>query len=102
VKGTIHWVDAKTAKDAEVRLYDRLFTVENPMTEEGDFKDYINKDSLIVIENAKIEKGLQNASLGDHFQFLRKGFFAVDPDSTEEKIVFNRTVGLRDSWAKQK
>lgn len=102
VKGTIHWVDVKTAKDAEVRLYDRLFTVENPMTEEGDFKDYINKDSLIVIENAKIEKGLQNASLGDHFQFLRKGFFAVDPDSTEEKIVFNRTVGLRDSWAKQK
>lgn len=102
VKGTIHWVDVKTAKDAEVRLYDRLFTVENPMTEEGDFKDYINKDSLIVIENAKIEKGLQNASLGDHFQFLRKGFFAVDPDSTEEKIVFNRTVSLRDSWAKQK
>lgn len=102
VKGTIHWVDAKTAKNAEVRLYDRLFTVENPLNEEGDFKDYINKESLIIIENAKIEKGLQNASLDDHFQFLRKGFFTIDPDSTEDKLVFNRTVGLRDSWTKKK
>lgn len=101
VKGIIHWVDALTAKDAEVRLYDRLFTVENPMGEDGDFKDYINPDSLEVVENAKIEQGLQDAKEGDHFQFLRKGFFAVDPDTTEDKIVFNRTVSLRDSWAKK-
>lgn len=101
VKGIIHWVNADTAVDAEVRLYDRLFLVEDPSSEEGDFKDYVNPNSLQIIENAKIEPGLQNAQIGDHFQFLRKGFFVVDQDSTKEKLVFNRTVTLKDSWSKQ-
>lgn len=101
VKGTIHWVNVATAKDAEVRLYDRLFTVENPAGEEGDFKDFINPNSLEVLHHAKIEPGLQNAKVGEHFQFLRKGFFVVDPDSTSSKLVFNRTVTLRDSWSKK-
>lgn len=100
VKGTIHWVNAPTAQDAEIRLYDRLFLVEDPANAEGDFKDYINADSLEVIHNAKIEPGLQGVPVGSHYQFLRKGFFVVDPDTTDEKMVFNRTVTLRDSWSK--
>ena len=100
VKGTIHWLSCTDAKDAEVRLYDRLFKVENPSAEEGDFKEYINENSLHIISNAKVEPALLQAKEGEHFQFLRKGYFVHDKDSTAEKVVFNRTVGLKDSWAK--
>lgn len=101
VKGTIHWVSAAHAKTAEVRLYDRLFNTPDPGNEEGDFKTYINPDSLTVIPNALIEPGLVNAKPGDKLQFLRKGYFTVDTDSTDEKMVFNRTVTLKDTWAKE-
>lgn len=101
VKGTIHWVSAAHAKTAEVRLYDRLFNTPDPGNEEGDFKSYINPDSLTVIPNALIEPGLVNAKPGDKLQFLRKGYFTVDTDSTAEKMVFNRTVTLKDTWAKE-
>ncbi|WP_160716201.1 glutamine--tRNA ligase/YqeY domain fusion protein [Chitinophaga solisilvae] len=102
VKGTIHWVSAEHAASAEVRLYDRLFTSENPGSEEGDFKTFINPDSLQVIRNAMVEPALLQASPGDRFQFMRKGYFTVDADSTPEKVVFNRTVTLKDAWAKEK
>ena len=101
VKGVIHWVHAPSAVPVEVRLYDRLFKVENPASEEGDFKDYINPDSLHVIPNAVAEPWLAKAKQGDHFQFMRKGYFAVDPDSANGKLVFNRTVSLKDSWGKK-
>lgn len=101
VKGTIHWVSVPHAKTAEVRLYDRLFRVENPANEDGDFKDYINPDSLQVVSGAYIEPALASAQPGDRFQFLRKGYFCTDKDSTPEHLVFNRTVGLKDSWAKE-
>ncbi|MBV7531713.1 glutamine--tRNA ligase/YqeY domain fusion protein [Chitinophaga sp. sic0106] len=101
VKGTIHWVSAAHAAAAEVRLYDRLFTVENPAMEEGDFKSFINKDSLQVVTTAYVEPGLVQAKPGDRFQFMRKGYFSVDPDSSSKKLVFNRTVTLKDAWAKE-
>ncbi|GAA0527463.1 glutamine--tRNA ligase/YqeY domain fusion protein [Chitinophaga japonensis] len=101
VKGTIHWVSAAHAATAEVRLYDRLFKVEDPGNEEGDFKSYINPDSLQVVSNAYIEPALASAKTGDRFQFLRKGYFCVDPDTTTGKLVFNRTVTLKDTWAKE-
>jgi glutaminyl-tRNA synthetase len=101
VKGTIHWVSTQHAVPVEVRLYDRLFKVENPSSEEGDFKDYINPNSLEVISNAYAEPALKSAKAGDKFQFIRKGYFCVDKDSSAEKIVFNRTVSLKDSWAKE-
>lgn len=101
VKGTIHWVSAAHAATAEVRLYDRLFKVEDPGNEEGDFKSYINPDSLQVIPNAYIEPALLSAKPGDRFQFLRKGYFSVDQDTTADKLVFNRTVTLKDTWAKE-
>ena len=100
VKGTLHWVSASEAIPVEIRQYDRLFRVEDPSSEEGDFKDYINPDSLSVI-TGYAEPALQSAQPGESFQFLRKGYFAVDQDSTSEKLVFNRTVGLRDNWAKE-
>ena len=100
VKGTIHWVSATQALSAEVRLYDRLFKVENPSSEEGDFKDYINPDSLQVI-NAFVEPSLQNATIENRYQFLRKGYFCLDQDSSQDKLVFNRTVTLKDAWAKE-
>jgi glutaminyl-tRNA synthetase len=100
VKGTIHWVSAAQAVEAEIRLYDRLFKVEDPSREDGDFKDYINQDSLQTI-TAFVEPSLVNASLSTHYQFLRKGYYYLDQDSTAEKLVFNRTVGLRDTWAKE-
>ena len=99
VKGTLHWVSAIHAVPVEVRLYDRLFSVENVSTEEGDFKDYINPESLIII-TGYAEPALLEAKEGESFQFLRKGYFAIDPDSTSEKPVVNRTVTLRDNWAK--
>jgi glutaminyl-tRNA synthetase len=101
VKGTIHWVSAAHAATAEVRLYDRLFKVEDPGNEEGDFKSYINPDSLQVIPNAYIEPALLSAKAGNRFQFLRKGYFCVDQDTTAGKLVFNRTVTLKDTWAKE-
>ncbi len=101
VKGTIHWVSAEHAATAEVRLYDRLFLSENPAAEEGDFKDHINPNSLQVIEKAYIEPSLKQATLNERFQFIRKGYFCLDPDSTENHLVFNRTVTLKDAWAKE-
>lgn len=101
VKGVIHWLDVNTARQAEIRLYDRLFTVEDPANEEGDFKDFINAESLTVINNAWVEPALLEAAMEDKFQFLRLGYFCKDKNSTEEKIIFNRTVGLKDSWAKE-
>ncbi|PUZ28913.1 glutamine--tRNA ligase [Chitinophaga parva] len=101
VKGTIHWVSAAHAQQAEVRLYDRLFNVPEPGNEEGDFKSFLNPDSLQVIGNALIEPSLTKAQVGERFQFLRKGYFVVDNDSTPEKPVFNRIVTLKDTWAKE-
>ena len=102
VKGTLHWVSARHCKEAEVRLYDRLFAVENPSAEvDKDFRELLNPDSLKVLTNAKIEPYLaQIAKPEDKFQFQRIGYFCVDPDSTPEHLVFNRTITLKDSWAK--
>lgn len=101
VKGTLHWVSVRHAIPIEVRLYDRLFKVEDPSNEEGDFKDYINPDSLHVINNAYAEPSLKTAKFDDRYQFLRKGYFSLDKDTNEEKIIFNRTVTLKDTWAKE-
>jgi glutaminyl-tRNA synthetase len=101
-KGTIHWISAPHALEAEVRLYDRLFKVEDPSSEEGDFKTYINPDSLAIIPAAKIEASLKNAHIGEHFQFIRKGYFTLDSKySKPDKLVFNRTVTLKDTWSKE-
>ena len=100
VKGTIHWVSIPHAKEAEVRIYDRLFTNESPdKDKEVDFKEYINPNSLKVI-TGYVEPSLVTSKELDHFQFQRLGYFCVDRDSTAEKLVFNKTVGLRDTWAK--
>lgn len=101
VKGTLHWVSAKHAVHAEVRLYDRLFKVEDVGNAEGDFKDHINTESLQIIHNAFAEPALATDSADDRYQFLRKGYFCLDKDSTPEKLVFNRTVTLKDAWAKE-
>ena len=102
VKGTLHWVSAPTAVEAEIRDYDRLFAVENPSAEEGDFRDLLNPDSLKVRTNAKIEPWLaERIKAGDNYQFVRLGYYVVDPDSTPEKPVFNKTIGLKDTWAKE-
>jgi glutaminyl-tRNA synthetase len=98
VKGTIHWVSVPHAKIAEIRLYDRLFNIEDTAAEEGDFKDYLNPDSLHIIPNAYIEPDLAIAEPGKGCQFIRKGYFTLDKHSTPEKLVFNRTVTLKDSW----
>lgn len=102
VKGTIHWVSTKGCFDAEVRLYDRLFIVENPSEDERDFKELLNPDSLKVLTGCKMESYLKDAEAGDKFQFQRTGYFCVDKDSTSNNMVFNRTVSLKDSWAKTK
>ena len=100
-KGVLHWVSIEHAKTAEIRLYDRLFADENPLGhEDKDFKEFINPISLEVLEKAYIEPYLTNAKVGQHFQFLRKGYFTLDPDSTDDNLVFNRTVTLRDGWKK--
>jgi glutaminyl-tRNA synthetase len=100
VKGTLHWVSAKHALKAEVRLYDRLFTDETPDAhKDKNFLEFINPDSLQII-SAFVEPSLADAKVGDRFQFQRMGYFNIDPDSSAEKLVFNRTVGLRDTWAK--
>ncbi len=100
-KGTLHWVHAKSAIDVEIRDYDRLFTVPDPLAQENDFIEYVNPDSLRIIDGAKAEAGLLDAKVGQHFQFLRKGYFILDPDSTHQHKIFNLTVGLRDSWSKK-
>ena len=102
VKGTLHWVSAPHALDVEVRLYDRLFNHPFPMdVKEGEsFLDHLNPGSLQILAGVKVEPGLKNSNPGDRFQFERVGYFCVDPDSTEDELVFNRTISLRDSWAK--
>ena len=101
VKGTIHWASVTHAIPAEIRLYDRLFKVEDPSSEEGDFKEYINPDSLHIIKNAMVEPSLKDAKEGQFFQFMRKGYFCIDKDTTENNLVFNRTVTLKDAWSKE-
>lgn len=108
VKGTIHWVSAEHALDVEVRLYDRLFNAENPLADQNkegdekvDFLTYLNPDSLEVLPHVKAEPGLKDLEAGAQVQFMRKGYFVVDPDSTEDHLVFNRTVTLRDNWSKK-
>jgi len=100
VKGTIHWVSSRHAKQAEIRMYDRLFTVESPDGEEGDFKDYLNPNSMEVITHAYIEPYLAHAGKDARYQFIRKGYYCVDQDSTADHLIFNRTVSLKDAWAK--
>ena len=102
VRGTSHWVSAEHALDAEVRLFDHLFSKEDPddVPPGGDFTDNINADSLTVLRSCKVEPGLASCRSGESFQFLRQGYFCVDPDSTEGSLVFNRTVALRDTWAR--
>ena len=100
VKGTIHWVPVNNSVDAEVRLYDRLFSVEDPEGDK-DFKEFLNPDSLIVLKNCKLEKSIETASAGSRYQFERQGYFCVDSkDSQKTNLIFNRIVPLRDSWAK--
>ena len=99
VKGTLHWVNVADAIEIEVREYDRLFKVEDPTNEEGDFKEYINPDSLKVVKGFA-EPALKEAKINDRFQFIRKGYYCLDKESGDDKLVFNRTVGLKDSWAK--
>jgi len=102
VRGTSHWVSADHAVDAEVRIYDHLFSTIDPddVPEGGDFKDNLNPQSLVVLKSAKLEQGLNEAKAGESFQFLRQGYFTVDHDSTPEAPVFNRTVALRDTWSR--
>ena len=104
VKGTLHWVSAEYSSTAEVRLYDRLFNVENPAEEKDvDFRELLNPDSLKIVDNCRIEPYLaENAEPGNRYQFQRTGYFCVDPDSTDGHLVFNRTVSLKDSWEKLK
>ena len=101
VKGTLHWVSIPDAITAEVRLYDRLFRVEDPSSEEGDFKDYINPDSLKLVTTAYAEPALKHARFNDRYQFLRKGYFTLDKDTSPSRMVFNRTVTLKDNWARE-
>jgi len=102
VKGTLHWVSASHAVPAEIRLYDRLFLKEDPddVTEGQDYTDNLNPDSLQILTGCLVEPGLATGKAGDHYQFLRQGYFCVDPDRTDDRLVFNRTVPLRDTWAK--
>ena len=101
VKGTLHWVSAAHALDANVRLYDKLFTAEDPAGQKGkDFKDFLNPDSLEMLHSCKVEPAIRNLKPFDRFQFERKGYFCVDPDTNVNRLVLNRTVGLRDTWAR--
>ncbi|HNZ62549.1 MAG TPA: glutamine--tRNA ligase/YqeY domain fusion protein [Paludibacteraceae bacterium] len=101
VKGTLHWVSAAHCVDADVRLYDRLFNVENPSADERDFRELLNPDSLQILTGCKLENSLKNVHPLEHFQFQRIGYFTVDFDSTPNKLIFNRTVSLKDSWSKE-
>jgi len=101
VKGTLHWVSIAHAVTIETRMYDRLFKVEDLSQAEGDFKDYLNPDSLQTLSHVYAEPAIRSARLEERYQFLRKGYFCLDPDSTSDKLVFNRTVTLRDMWTKR-
>jgi len=103
VKGTIHWVSAEHSIPAELRLYDQLFTIAdfNDMEEGKDYTDYLNPDSLVVNRISRLEPSLGNAKAGERYQFMRQGYFSVDPDSGPDGLVFNRIVTLKDSWARQ-
>ena len=100
VKGTLHWVSADHCKKAEVRVYDRLFNVENPSADERDFRELLNPNSLTIVDNCYVEEYAAQKKAGDSLQFQRIGYFMADPDSTEEHPIFNKTVGLKDAWAK--
>jgi glutaminyl-tRNA synthetase len=101
VKSTLHWVSATHALNAVVRLYDKLFTVENPIGQkDGDFKNYLNPNSLKILNSCKVESAVHDLKAFDRFQFLRKGYFCIDPDTTDENLIINQTVGLRDTWAR--
>jgi glutaminyl-tRNA synthetase len=102
VQGTLHWVSVAQAINCEVRLYDRLFRVEDPSKEEGDFKEYLNPDSLKVVSAAFAEPALRKSKFDKGYQFLRKGYFCLDKDTSEDKMIFNRTVTLKDTWAKER
>jgi len=101
VKGTLHWVSVRHAVKATVRLYDRLFRVEDPTDEAGDFKEYLNPDSLQELPVVYAEPSMKQAVLPERYQFIRKGYFVLDRDSDNDKLVFNKTVGLKDAWAKE-
>lgn len=101
VKSTIHWISANNCQDAEVRLYDRLFTVEDPAGQKNaDFKDFINQNSLEVLKSCKVEPSVKKLNVLDRFQFERLGYFCIDKDTTKDNLVINRTITLRDTWAK--
>jgi len=100
VKGTLHWVSAYKALDAEIRLYDRLFKVENPMGEGGDFSELMDPGSLIIREGCKVEPAVREMGALETFQFERTGYFTIDPDTTDDKLVINRTITLKDTWAR--
>ena len=101
VKSTIHWVSVQNSVDAEVRLYDRLFTIADPAGEKGkDFKDFLNPNSLEILKSCKVEPAISNFKAFDYFQFERIGYFCIDPDTVEDNLVINRTVSLRDTWSK--
>ena len=102
VKGTLHWISTEHCKNAEVRLYDRLFNVENPSDESGvnDFTDHLNPDSMTVLKGCKIGDDVANSKCGETFQFMRQGYFCKDTKSTDENIIINRVVALKDSWKK--
>jgi glutaminyl-tRNA synthetase len=100
-KGTLHWISKENAVNAEIRLYDRLFTEPEPTAvEDGDFLEFFNKDSFFKMNGALVESGLKLAKPGSRYQFLRQGYFCIDPDSTDEYLVFNRIITLKDTWAK--
>ena len=101
VKGTLHWVSVEHCRKAEVRVYDRLFCVENPSADERDFRELLNPQSLHIYDNCFVETYVADKRPGEYLQFQRIGYFMADPDSTSEKLVFNKTVGLKDAWAKQ-
>ena len=100
VKGTLHWVSADHCRQAEVREYDRLFFVENPGADERDFHELLNPDSLRVFPNCYVETYAADKQPGEYLQFQRIGYFMADPDRTDDHLVFNKTVGLKDTWAK--
>ena len=101
-KGTLHWVSIQHGIPAEIRLYDRLFNDEAPNGhKDRDYMEFLNPDSFKVIKNACLEPSLKNAKAGDQVQFMRLGYFCVDPDTTDGNLVFNRTVTLKDSWKKR-
>ena len=101
VKGTLHWVSADMCHKAQVRIYDRLFNVENPSADERDFRELLNPESLKTISECYVEDYAAERKAGEYLQFQRIGYFMADLDSTPENLVFNKTVGLKDTWAKQ-